>query len=208
MTRNIFDQYKHYENRLTHALLCTLTHDRNLLSRFLRHYAKDVKFNRRMLTVAEQTIPGNPEPTTHDDFYKALPDGVIFEHKNQTGKPDDKQDIRRALIIESKITSPLTRQQLERHSNRVHARGFEVSGLAISADAIRANLPDGWSIVSWSDLYGWLLNQPRQSIWSTELARFYEVLEAQMVADGSLGDRTLTRFNGIPFGSAHPYNLS
>ena len=34
--RNIFDQYDQQENRLTHALICTLTNDKGLILPFLR----------------------------------------------------------------------------------------------------------------------------------------------------------------------------
>lgn len=205
MTRNVFDQYKQAENRLTHALLCTLANDRGLRSKFLSRYVKDVRFNRRVLKVAEQTNPGIPEPTIEDEPSKSLPDGVIFEdlQQDKIGKTD--RDTRRALIIESKITSRLTNDQLERHSNGLRARGFVVTGLTITADTIRTQLPGGWSGVSWADLYHWLSSQPSSSIWLSELKHFFEVLEAQMVNDNSLGDRALTRFNGIPFGLEHRY---
>jgi hypothetical protein len=108
MTRNIFDQYAHYENRLTHALLCALTYDSELLSGFLRRFAKGIKFDRRTLKVAEQTIPGIPEPTTLKDVDKSLPDGVIFEDKQKGTALNASEDTSRAFIIESKITSRLT----------------------------------------------------------------------------------------------------
>jgi len=205
MTRNVFDQYEHAENRLTHALLCALSHDRELLSRFLHHYAKGAKFDRRTLKVVEQTIPGIPEPTVFKDLTKSLPDGVIFEDRKQDTKINSKRNTIHALIIESKITSRLTNDQLQRHTHGMRARGFEVvGGLAITADP-KARLPIGWSNETWSNLYHWLEVQQKHSMWSNELARFFEVLEAQMINDDSLGDRSLTRFNGIPFGPDHPY---
>jgi hypothetical protein len=205
MTRNIFDQYQQPENRLTHALLCALTHDQKLLAGFLKRFAKGKKFDRRTLRVAEQSIPGAPETTIDKDLEKSLPDGVIFENKEQE-KEDGKRYSNRALIIESKITSRLTNNQLERHTNVVRINGFDVvGGLAITADPIRARLPIGWSASTWSDIYHWLVAQPNSSIWSTELANFFEVLEEQMISSEMLGDRTLTRFNGIPFSPKNPY---
>jgi hypothetical protein len=201
MTRNLFDQYNHYENRLTHALLCALSFDRHLLARFLKRYAKGVKFDRRMLKVAEQTFPGIPEPTIDLEIKKSLPDGIIYEDHQHS---DEGQKL--ALIIESKIASPLTNDQLQRHTNGVRARGYTVSGLAITADTFKANLPEGWTKTSWSDIYQWLVRLTDKSIWSIELIHFFEVLEAQMVNDNSIGDRALTRFNGVPFNADHPYN--
>jgi hypothetical protein len=203
MTRNLFDQYKLPENRLTHALLSTLTYDRRLLSHFLRRYVKGVRFNERTLEVAEQTMPGDPEPTMPDNFNKSLPDGVIFERQNQGTKEDKNR--KKALIIESKINSRLTNNQLVRHSRGVRARGFAVSGLAITPDNIKVRLPDGWSHQSWSDIYDWLIREPDNSIWRKELAHFVEALEVQMLNDNSLGNSALTRFNGIPFERDHPY---
>jgi hypothetical protein len=202
MTRNLFDQYDLYENRLTHALLCALSFDRQLLARFLGRYAKGERFDGRMLKVAEQTLPGTPEPTIDLETKKSLPDGVIFEDT----KGSFKDTKRRALIIESKIASPLTNDQLQRHTNGVRARGYLVSGLAITADTLKADLPEGWTKTSWSDIYQWLVRLTDKSVWSIELIHFFDVLEAQMVNDNSIGDRALTRFNGVPFNLDHPYS--
>jgi len=202
MTRNLFDQYSHAENRLTHALLCALTFERKLLSTFLRQYVRGVKFERKLLKVSEQTFPEISEPTTDLEIRKSLPDGIIFESAVH-GKNDEK---RHALIIESKITTRLTNDQLRRHTDGVRSKGFLVSGLAIIADEITSRLPEGWSKQTWADIYAWLVKHPHKSIWITELIHFFEVLEAQMVSDNSLGDRALTRFNGIPFNSDRTYN--
>ena len=82
-----------------------------------------------------------------------------------------------------------------------------VGGLVITADSQKTQLPDGWTEETWSGIYAWLVKQPR-STWSTELIHFFEVLETQMVNDKSIGDRALTRFDGIPFDDGHPYSYS
>ena len=184
-------------------MLSSLTFDRRLLKSFLAKYAKDVRLKNKRLSVAEQTLPGTPEPTADLEVKKSLPDGVIFE--NDIAPKDGNK--KHALIIESKITARLTNDQLQRHANGVRSRGFVVGGLVITADSQKTQLPDGWTQETWSGIYAWLVKQPR-STWSTELIHFFEVLETQMVNDKSIGDRALTRFDGIPFDDGHPYSYS
>lgn len=192
--RNVFDQYKHHENRLTHALLSSLEHDRQLLQRFLRRFAKETNLDLRSIKIIEQQMPYATEPQANTERSNSLPDGVIYDGKES------------ALIVESKIAAPVRPDQLERHYVGLVRRGFsQIKGLIITADA-KTSLRAPWVDVSWSEIYGWLCEQTRHSIWQEELKHFLEITEAQMVKVDALGDQTLTRFNGIPFGRADdPY---
>jgi hypothetical protein len=190
--KNVFDQYDQPENRLTHALFCALHHDRHFLKAFLKRYARDLKLDYRHLAVDEQSVP-----TTQVDRGRrsraSLPDGVVSDRNG------------RALIVESKIASPLLSNQLRRHTLALRNQGYDkVNGLAIvaSQNSIKTI---GWKSACWTDLYEWSASQTKQSVWVRELRDYLEILEAQMIEQDSLGDRALTKFNGIPFSKDHPY---
>lgn len=101
--RHLFDQYNHPENRLTHALVSSLANDPNLLRKFIRWTTTEERPPRSQLSVVEQTLPGDEEPRDEDEAERrGLPDGWIYD--------DDGW----CLVIESKIESPLNRDQLDR----------------------------------------------------------------------------------------------
>lgn len=185
--RNIFDQYKHAENRLTHALMSSLDADQALLRRFIRWTTgKEAPTGR--LDVLEQTLPCEEEPRDEDEAEgRGLPDGCI--HRGNSW----------ALIIESKIGSPLTLRQLECHRSTLEKRGFTNLHLL----AIVVELPkfqaSGVTIKKWAELYSWLMDGP-QSEWIRRLTAYMEVLERRLIDDKRLEKGTLTVFTGIPFG--------
>jgi hypothetical protein len=193
--RNLFDQYNHPENRLTHSLVSSLANDPLLLGKFIR-WATGLKSPSSQLTVVEQTLPGEEEPGDEEEAERrGLPDGWIFDGKGW------------CLIIESKIESPLTRDQIERHRRTAERRGFTtVHLLALVSDLPKsATLNRMLSVRKWAQLYCWL-RQERQSEWAVRLASYMEILEQKMVRDNYLREGTLTVFSGIPFGTEEPYN--
>ena len=66
--RNVFDQYDHWENRVTHSLMASLAEDTRLLRSFLREVACWEPKPGRHLWVEEQSLAGeaNDEPTPKD----------------------------------------------------------------------------------------------------------------------------------------------
>lgn len=56
--RNIFDQYEQPENRLTHALVSTLSNDRRLIRPFLKRLKIGSFPPVQGLRLVEQQIPG------------------------------------------------------------------------------------------------------------------------------------------------------
>jgi hypothetical protein len=56
--RNIFDQYEQPENRLTHALVSVLDHDRTLLSPFLAWLGVENVPSKHFLRLTQQQVPG------------------------------------------------------------------------------------------------------------------------------------------------------
>lgn len=127
--RNIFDQYSQPENRLTHALVCALGEDNGLLRQFVRWASG--KTAPKTIKIIEQQLPGEIEVSEEESEKRGLPDAWIFD--------DDSW----SLLIESKISSPLKNDQLRRHYNTAHSRGYEdVLVLAIDVIKPTGKLPE------------------------------------------------------------------
>ena len=119
--RNVFDQYKQPENRLTHSLATVLHEDTALLKSFLTTFGPKPHPPVRELKVIEQSLPGIPELAGSETLSQGLPDALIFSDEGW------------ALIIESKISDTLVRNQLERHRRTIEKCGFDrLFGLAIT----------------------------------------------------------------------------
>jgi hypothetical protein len=194
--RNIFDQYTHPENRLTHALVSSLAGDPGLLRNFVRWVTAERAPTAR-LHIVEQRLPGEQEPGDEDEAERrGLPDGWIYDSKGW------------ALVIESKIESPLNRDQLERHLHTADKRGFtNLSLLALVTELPNPSVLNDIKVTvkKWTQLYSWLLGQQR-SEWARRLADYMVVLERKLVRDDYPRGGTLTVFAGIPFGKDEPYN--
>ena len=111
--RCLFDQYVHPENRLTHALVASLAEDPSLLRSFLRWL--DVAPPRgEPLHLVEQRLPGETDdrPETSESDTRRLPDAWIYAASGW------------ALLIESKIASPIDAAQLRGHLAIAERRGF------------------------------------------------------------------------------------
>lgn len=112
--RNVFDQYHQPENRLTHALLCSLDADRRLLQDFLRFIVPEVHPVGR-IHVLQQSLPGEPQDTPGADVeeQRGLPDGWIHD------------DHVWSLLIESKVAATPDVEQVARHLRVAVGRRFE-----------------------------------------------------------------------------------
>ncbi|MDZ7663005.1 hypothetical protein [Thiohalophilus sp.] len=191
--RNIFDQYSQPENRLTHALVSVLDHDRTLLKQFVRWVT--LKTPPKSLSIIEQQLPGEPQISEEESERRGLPDAWIFDDEYWS------------LLVESKISSPLNNDQLRRHYNAAIKRGYqEILVLAIDVTKPTRKLPDYVLFKTWSEIYTWLYKHASLSTWAAEATRYMEVAESKMVNDGYLKEGTLTVFSGIPFSNDNPYN--
>ena len=110
--RNIFDQYNQPENRLTHSLISCLYEDRKLLSSFINKFCPKFFKNTSLLKIDQQTLPGTKRIEKTKNQRKGLPDAIIYNEDQ-------------CLIIESKVSSSLTRDQLLRHENTIKRKGFD-----------------------------------------------------------------------------------
>ncbi len=185
--RNVFDQYKQPENRLTHSLATVLHEDTALLKSFLATFGLKPHPPVRKLKVIEQSLPGIPELAGSETLSQGLPDAVIFSEEGW------------ALIIESKISDALARNQLERHRRTIEKRGFDrLIGLAITVQEPGFNM-DGWDAISWKDVYAWAHRHKNNSPWAGRLVDYFNVAEAKMTSEEYLKQGTITEFSGISF---------
>jgi hypothetical protein len=193
--RNVFDQYRHPENRLTHALVSSLEADRRLLRRFVAWVTGSADTVPRNLEIVEQQLPGEEEARDEQEAERrGLPDAWI--HDDDTW----------ALIIESKIQAPLTKGQLDRHRRTAELRGFsDVNLVAFVSQRPRLPVSDRVKIVEWTKLYSWMRREVT-SEWARRLTEYMEVLERKLVEEDYLKEGTITVFSGVPFGQDYPYN--
>lgn len=214
MNKNIFDQYKHHENRLTHALLVTLDEDRHFLENFLRDIINKIGADKttfphnqaKKTVLIEQSVPDSSgvdirQITTNEDAETSstIPDGLIVFN-------DEVSPARSwALVIESKINAEHRASQLNGHLERVKksmGRAKKICGLLITPH-LKEVPYKGWKHCSWSQIYQ-LARQYQDNnkkigrAWPEKLAEFMEITEVEMLAKGRLEGK-ITEFHGIRF---------
>ena len=193
--RNLFDQFQQPENRLTHALMCSLHEDSKMLKKFVC-WAIGEAAPAGNLSVVEQSLPGQDEGVElTDQQRRGLPDGWIYS------------DAGWALLIESKIECRLESDQIRRHLFTAGRRGFtKLHTVALVTDLPKGPLDAELKIRRWTELYIWLKTELRNSEWAKKLSEYMEILEVKLVAEEYLKTGTLTVFTGVPFGTESPYN--
>jgi len=192
--RNIFDQYENLENRLTHALACCLAEDSKLLRRFVRWVLEREVPPANRLEIVEQQLPGESPISEQEAESRGLPDAWIHDGNVW------------ALIIESKVASPVELGQLRTHLATAQRRGFEDVHLLVLSVKPPGDLPAGARHLPWCEVYKWCQRQAGTSAWASRMASYMEVAEAKMIADEYLREGKLTAFSGIPFDDENPYN--
>jgi hypothetical protein len=195
--RNRFDQYRHPENRLTHAFLTSLDADRGLLKRFLQ--LLEFRPGRQRVQVFEQSLPGEVQDLLDEDEAerRGLPDGCITIGSDFT------------LLIESKLSSELRADQLMRHARTADRRGLiGIRLLALTIGPLKHRLPKTVLHLQWTDVYSWLQRETARSSWASCCCEYMEILEERESDSGYLTEGTLTVFSGIPFGKETPYSYS
>lgn len=191
--RNIFDQYEQPENRLTHALFCTLAHDRSLILPLLTRLGVNDHPPLSKLKIAQQSIPGVSLDATDGDA--GLPDLCVYT--------DDGWGV----FFEMKVQSKLTAGQLRRHANTAVRFGFDEPVLvAVTVAPVTGNLPTGTLTIQWRQLYSWFAQQTSASFWARELVRYMEVFEEKSIGSEYEVRGTITMFNGLRFDADHPFH--
>lgn len=192
--RNVFDQYKQHENRLTHALACCLAEDGVLLRSFIRWSTGDAPTGTN-LQIVEQRLPGEPELDEAEAERLGLPDAWVFTDSGW------------ALLIEAKVASEIDVDQINRHLRTAERRGFTDRRLVLISVAIpTSRLPANVSHRTWTGVYQWSATQVPMSKWARRLSGYMEVAERRMLADKYLKEGTLTTFAGIQFETENHYS--
>tara|TARA_B100001540_G_C15724768_1_gene604776 strand:- start:25 stop:1275 length:1251 start_codon:yes stop_codon:yes gene_type:complete len=192
--RNIFDQYNQPENKLTHSLVSCLYEDKQLLNSFLKSFCSDFFKKSSNLQIEQQTVPGELNLLDDENDRKGLPDAVIYTEEQ-------------CLIIESKVSSTLTKDQLIRHEKTVRRRGFNnVRGIGIVVDLLPNIRLDNWKQLTWNQIYNWVYNETENSKWAKKLLDYFNIAENKMVENEYLTEGSITEFTGINFNQNNPYS--
>ena len=151
----LYDQYSNVENRLTHALLHTISCSASVLANFLREIAGIRRLSKReTYEICTQKVP-----FSHGDLetgeIESIPDAWIVDCSSQLGIAIEVKDKKNALRLE----------QLQRHANRIGAYR-EKYLLIITPDHVEPKkarelkLKAGRSLnvawCSWDRIYRWL----------------------------------------------------
>ncbi|WP_185235412.1 hypothetical protein [Teredinibacter franksiae] len=195
--RNVYDQYSQPENKLTHSLASTLQEDKGLLKSFLKHVGCADPGQSAKLHIIEQSIAGDLEPPEDEAERRGLPDAWIY---NDDGW---------CLLIESKVESRLTTDQLVRHYRTAERCGFD-DITVLSIEAFKTTIkPKEWLLsTTWAEIYEWLIGQKASSRWARSTADYFEVAERKFTDAGYLKEGNITVFAGIPFCKEIPYNYA
>lgn len=201
--RNIFDQYGQAENRLTHAFMHVLARNARLARKFVVFATGSAPTKNTSFSFSCQALPGE-EPTSvlEEDYAErhGLPDAWIYSENSGW-----------AVVLESKVTASLSKDQLVRHLRMARTRGFEKAHLlVVTADQTKPDaitglprrIPASW--VSWPRVYEFFAAESRTDL-EFEFLKYMRVLEGQMMHEGYEGP-PLTKFTGVPFGARHPFN--
>lgn len=191
--RNLFDQYEVPENRLTHALVCTLQEDRSLLRPFLRRIGVRGIPPIKRINIVQQQLPGAPA-TGNEEESTGLPDACFYD------------DAGWAVMIEVKIQARCDTGQLDRHARTARRRGYEKPQIVlISANRLTPGaVPEGVRGIEWRQVYAWFRDQ--QSAWAGKFVEYMRVFESRMIAKNYDVGGTLTMFDGLRFDAENPYN--
>jgi hypothetical protein len=153
--RNVFDQYNQPENRLTHAMVCTLSKDRRLIGPFVNWLGIGSVPAVEGLRLVEQQIPGI-SVSGEEIEAKGLPDACLYDDEGW------------ALLFESKVQAAISIDQLERHLKTAVHHGYENANVVlIAANGCRVALPDRVKAVEWREVYYWFRKQAASSEWAS-----------------------------------------
>ncbi|MCH8344673.1 MAG: hypothetical protein IH983_11875 [Planctomycetes bacterium] len=191
--RNIFDQYMQPENRLTHALVCTLNGDRSLVRPFLRWAGSRDVPPPSQLRITEQQVPG--ETVSGDEGEgSGLPDACVFADDGWL------------LLVEAKVQAGISLGQLRRHIATAKRHGFDKPYLLLlSVDDPPRQLPERTAHRAWRDVYAWFRKRADSSHWARTFTDYMETFESQMIAENYSIRGTLTMFDGLRFDADNPY---
>ena len=188
---NIFDQYDQSENRITNALLQTMTKDVDFLKEFLRHnFSLSLNRNSSVVISSQKEPLGLGDSDQDREKIEGIPDGWIIIDEND------------AVVIESKIERKAIRKdQLLAHIKRI--RGYSKKYLCVITPDDESPIQDiqingiNISWISWSKIYEMLHNNQRN-----DLPGFFR---SQLKEYLAMSEKDLVGFQGIDLPSG-PFN--
>ena len=194
--RNIYDQYEQPENKLTHALVCTLSNEPKLIRAFLKWLKVDKIPHLKDIQIGIQQSPGQ-EAVEEKEGMEGLPDMCFFDNNGW------------AILVECKVQSKVSISQLNRHRKTAARYGYELPFMVVIAvEPPKRSLPDRSHFVYWKDLYRWFSKKTDYSIWAKHFIEYLRVFEAKMLAQDYNIRGTLTMFDGFKFNDKNPYTYS
>jgi hypothetical protein len=202
--RNLFDQYEHEENRLTHSLLHTIVSDKKLFVDFVKFSVGRFPFDRKSkLCVGSQSRFGSESITSKKAAWSSVPDATIYDGDGSTG-----------ILIEYKVTAPLKTKQLKAHLKWFNRLGIENPILLLlttdreSPERVFSTVKrNGHEVywIPWWKVYQWMDRYKDQNI-VKDFRDYMEFLESRIINRNLNWEGMLTMFNGIPFGEGEPYS--
>lgn len=186
--RNIFDQYREDENRLSHALACTLSRDAALLREWLRRWTGRAVGVREEIRVGQQCY--GDDVVSGAGRADSLPDICVWG--------DDW-----TVVIECKVGASDNHEQLRRHMRNVKRRGYShVSGVFLSPRRSVADCSD-YVYSQWSEQFAWFSLQSGR--WAEDFCQYMRCMESDRRRQGIDDGSAFTMFAGIPFDDKHTY---
>ena len=202
LIRNIFDQYKQQENRLTHALVQVLAQNASLAREFLRGFVGGfAPAPEEEILISCQRFPGQEsEPLTEEQALqregagRGIPDFWMYWRSAADGSGW-------AVACECKVVGSPSLSQLRSHIRRGHSQGFRnLEIVTITPDPIPQQLFRHLSdarVVSktWTDVYQFFRRHSRSPL----VADFLDFI---------MGEYSMQalKFPGIPFGTNDRYD--
>ncbi len=191
--RNIFDQYSQPENRLTHALMSTLYHDRSLIIPFLRKIGVKSIPSLKRIRLDEQQAPGIAAVSDKEDN-EGLPDACFFDNDGW------------AVLIESKVQAKATVRQLKGHIKLAEWYSYyEPQVVLLAVDPPPKILPPSCQCIAWRDVYDWFCKRANNSNWARKFIEYIQLFEGKLLAHDYEIRGTLTMFSGFNFSEDNPY---
>jgi hypothetical protein len=193
--RSIFSQYSQPENRLTHALACTLTHDRKLLRPFLRWIGLRNVPPLGALRIVEQQVPG--EIVSGDEAESAgVPDLCVFNRDSW------------AVVFEAKVQSRVYVDQLKRHRRTAECHGYPQAPIVVLAVDPPSGAMADVVHIQWRELWAWFRRRAAESFWAQQMVEYMQAFEKEMISQNYGIRGTLTMFDGLRFDEENPYTYS
>lgn len=190
--RNIFDQYDQAENKLTHALISTLYHERKLIRPFLKWLGIDNIPSLKNIDLGIQQLPGD-ESQSVPVKQNSVPDAYFCNSEDW------------AVIIESKVQAGVSINQLRRHQKKALRCGYEDSQVILITVNPPKKLPIGVSYILWKDVYKWFVARSQNYDWARHFVNYMQIFESKMLSQNYNIKGTITMFPGFQFDKETPY---